>query len=1731
MRDYASIGDGAVFNPLHSRAALTVFAAELAMGLSRGVELSDEDRLTLAGYAGLGPLGDLFPDARGGWSDTAFAAYGGRLRDALGDEAFRGLRKAILTSYYTPAEIVREMVAALTAANLPAGARVLEPGCGAGAFLTECPADWRIVGVERDPVAARIAGLLRPSAEIIEDDMAKVAFGQEFDAAIGNVPFGETRHDFEGHKLAVADYFVLRAVDALVPGGIAILLASHNLMDKADDTARRLIDARAELVSAVRLPSSVFARDDARVVTDILVLRRRDDAGGQGIDWLASAEVPLDDAGASGRLNAAYTARPDAILGVLGARSSQYGPTLDVRLTGDFPARLRAWSDALTLTGPTAPAVAPDPLTETAEPNGTLVIAEDRRILRAEGGALVQAEYRGKPLSADGPGKTGPLTAALIGLAEQRARIIAAQQGAGCAEAARARGQVLLAAFHRRHGPINRVKHSATEDGEERARLVNLVGPFRADPRLAYVAALEDYDEDTDTAKPSRILRENVVTVSPEPDRAPDAKSALVISLVRRGRVDLGFMGWLLRDTPNAGSRTSILGDLGDMVFLDPIRSEWLLADEYLSGDVRGKLDEAENAARSNPDYTRNVDALTQVQPPALTFDEIDVKLGSVLNEPGEIAAFARNLLGITEGISVDRAGPDSWKVSANAGIRNLTVATTDYGTGRANAVDLLEAALNQRRLTITDEIDDPASGGRKRVVNTDETMAARDKIALIAEKFTEWLRADDARRDGITARYNRRFNRLRAREYSGDHLIFPGLELGMELRPHQRAAVWRALASPHGTLVAHGTGFGKTATYASVCRVARFLGIAGRPMVTVPNHLTLQTAAEFIKFYPTARVIVAEKDDMNRAGRARFLAKVQQSDADAVVIGHSAFERIPVSDGFRAEFVERELDELRTVLSGLGDEGASSRRAKRAIEKAIEKAEVALEELSKEHDHGITLDELGVDLLIVDEAHFFKNRTLNTKLTGVAGINPDGSRRADDMFLKCRLVERQGKIAGPVIMGTATPIANSIAEVRTFLDYLAGDLLRDMGIGSFDAFAAQFFDVVDTLEITPDGAGLRPSSRLGRFVNLPEMLAIWSQVADVKLEGDVDLPRPAVAGGRKQILTVPLNEDARVIQQSLVTRLERIKNGGVRPEVDNALAVTTDGRLLALDPRLVDPMAEGGAKLPVLAERIAAHWQESIAIRGTQIVFMNGGMRPSPRTGFCAYDELIGLLVAAGIPRSEIVTCRDEINTPAKEAKVHADLRAGRKRVFITNDIKGGVGLNIAERLYASYDADYPWRPAEMIQRDGRIIRQSNQCPRLLAEAGMTPEVHQYSLLTVSSFDSRIAQLLAAKARVIEAVMRAQIDQRSMDDIGSMELAFEEMKAIASGEPAFMVLAEAKAQVQRLRTLRTMHGNTHRRLARQIDWLSDEITRHGRRATYLERDRATATANAGVGLLIGGKPVAEGLSGADEAGEQSEVNRVFGRALDRAKAAVRSEHDRPVRFAHLRGFDLILAAEAEFFSFKYVIRLASGAGLSVEPGKMVPGAVLRAIHGTIDQIEDRIARSRRIVASAEAEIAESRARRGETFPHGAALAEIEDIHDEIEAHMVRAPEQRDRGLLDAAVARFKALGKASETTTQHSGPARKIVAAESVVARILAEAKAAAGQGTGGDRPGPPEPPVPALPAAAPVAAQSAAASSPETPRVSEAVQARSRPAEKRTSNPRPAADPRQLSLLDAFF
>jgi N12 class adenine-specific DNA methylase len=1719
MRDFASAECSANFNPLHTRAALTAAAAERAARLAPGAALTAQDRETLAGYAGLGPLADLFPDARGEFTDKAFAAYGARLRAAIGDAAFDRLRPAILTSYYTPAEIVREMVAALVAANLPAGARVLEPGCGAGAFLTECPADWRLVGIERDPVAARIAALLRPSAEVREADMTAVAFGQEFDVAIGNVPFGETRHVFDGHKMPVADYFVLRAVDALVPGGVAVLLASRNVMDKADDTARRLIDARAELVSAIRLPSSVFARDDARIVTDILVLRRRDDAGAAALDWLTTEEVELsDNPDADHRMNEFFIRRADAILGTLGERSSRFGPTLDVRRTEDFGARLRRWSETLVVKGPAVPAIAPDPLRATTEPEGTLVVGEDRRIFCARGGWLVAAEYRGKPLTADGPGKTGPLTAALIGLAEQRARIVAAQTGAGDAEAERESGRAALARFHRRHGPINRVKHSETGDGEERSRLVNLIGPFRDDPRLAYVAALEDYDEDTDSAKPSRILRENVVATSPEPNSAPDAKAALVISLARRGRVDLDFMGWLLRDTATGGARERVIAELGDLIFRDPARREWLLADEYLSGDVREKLDRAEAAARSDPDLRRNVDALTDVQPPALTFDEIDVKLGSVINTAGEIAAFARDLLGVCEGIDVERAGADAWKVSASYAVRCLTIATTDFGTARANAIDLIEAALNQRRFTITDETTDPVTGNPKRVTNNDETMAARDKIALIGQKFTEWLRADDTRRAAVTARYNRQFNRLRAREYSGDHLIFPGLELGMEMGAHQSNAIWRALASPYGSLIAHGTGFGKTATYAGICRVARYLGIAQRPMVTVPNHLTLQTAAEFIKFYPTARVIVAGKDDVTRRGRQRFLAKVAQSDADAIVIGHSAFERIPVSDEFRAEFVERELDELRDVLSGFGSDASSgsTRRAKRAIETAIEKASAKLVELTSGKDQGITLNDLGIDLLLVDEAHFFKNRTLNTKLTGVAGINPNGSQRADDMYLKCRLVERAGKIAGPVIMGTATPIANSIAEVRTFLDFLAGDLLREMGIGSFDAFAAQFFDVIDGLEISPDGAGLRPVSRLGRFVNLPEMLAIWSQVADVKLAGDVALPLPAVAGGRKEIVSVALNEDARAIQHTLVKRLEKIKNGGVQPKDDNALAVTTDGRLLALDPRLIDALAAPGAKLPAVADLVAANWRASAAIDGTQIVFMNGGLRPSPRTGFCAYDELIAMLVAQGIPRSQIVTCRDEINTPAKEAKVHADLRAGRKRVFITNDIKGGVGLNIAERLYASYDVDFPWRPAEMIQRDGRIVRQSNQCPRLLAAAGLVAEVRQYSFLTVASFDARIAQLLSAKARVIEAVMRAEIDQRSMDDVGSMELAFEEMKAIASGEPAFMVLAEAKAQAQKLRTLRVMYGNTQRRLERKVDWLGEQITKHERRALYLEHDLATATANAEAGLSLNGAVVAaspQGVEGAD----QAEINRAFGQAFDRARAAVQGEHDRPVRFARLRGFDCILAAEREFLGFKHVIRLAGRAEHVIEPGKMAPGSVLRALNASIDQIEDRIARSRRIVTEARAEITEARARLGVPFAQNDTLREIEAIHDEIEAQMRMDAGLRDRPGLDAAIRRFDALSARFKAAPTQAAPSRKADTAASVVARLIAEATARAESATPEDA----------------SAAIHVADAEPET---MPAPAPRGAPAPGRVSgraraNPRPRSDPRQLSLLDAFF
>ena len=1619
----------AALDPLSIRAAATAAAAERAFTMVPGNAVTWEDRAVLDGYAGLGPLSCMLDDGRGGFTDAAFADAGRRLRATLSPEDYEALRPAILTSYYTPTPIAAAMISVLERAGVGAGSRILEPGCGVGRMIGLAHGDWTVTGVEADPVAARIAQLLNPQARILKADLRDVTFGEEFEAVIGNVPFSDVKYPYGNDRLAVHDYFLARSLDALVPGGIAVLIASRYVLDKVSGDVRALLASKADLVDAVRLPSNVFSADGVSVVSDVLVFRKG--ASGGGARWQNTREFPLPGSGKLVAVNEHFLDNPERVLGDLAERSSAYGATLDVRGRADLVVALRGWVAGLPeLAAPAPAATAPAEALPANAIEGMLCIGADGAIREVAGGRLRSVHYRGSPVTRKGPGQTGPRTAALIGLAELRTRLVRAQQeGAapGLADGLREEGRRLWRAFVDRFGPLNRRVITTGADGEERERYPNQLGPFRFDPRFALVLAMEDYDQDTDTAVPAPILTREVISADEDPTHADSPAAGLAISLARRGRVDLAYVAKLCGQ-----SVSDVAADLEPFLYRDPVSGMMVLGDAYLSGDVVEKLEAAQEAAKADPAFLRNVAALEAVQPAPIAAGEIRLKLGAPILTPADVEAFADHLFGGKQTAHIGRFRTGGWLVQAANGHAHSVRATEDFGTPYVSGFDLLAAGLNQRPVTVTKEIDD-GQGGTRRVIDEAQTLAAREKLQAIRDAFQEWVFGDPARRDDLVARYNRAHNRYRARTYDGQHLTFPGLATSVTVRDYQANAIWRSLASDQSTMQALFVGAGKTLILSCIAMLSRRFGIARRPCVAVPNHIVAQFAAEVSRFFPAARVLAASDEDCTATGRQRFLAKVIGADADLIIIGHSAFQRIPVTLETETRFIRKEIGELRSSLADLEHaEGRSiTRTMKRMIERRVQKAEARLKEaLNEKKDRGVCFEDLGIDMLQVDECHFMKNLGYSTSMGNVAGISPDGSQRASDLLMKVRIVEDASPVKGPIVFATATPIANSIAELYTWLRYLADDLLHKAGIASFDAFAAAHCEVIENLEVSPDGATLRPVARLGKFCNLPELLALWGEIAEVVTADMVKLPVPEIVGGAPEIALVPMSDAGFEVQQILIKRLESIRAGKVRPDEDNALAVTTDGRLLGVDPRLVDPAAGPGEKLPAVADRMVQIYQATTKERGAQLAFLSVGVHPSKRTGFCAYDELIDLLVARGIPRNEIVTFREEVNTKIKEAKVHADIRQGRKRIVIASDAKAGVGLQIATRLAALHNICLPWRPCDLTQRIGRAQRFGNTYS----------SIEVVNWITEQSFDARLAELLFVKMKISDAVMRAGIDLREIDDISEMALTFNEMRALASGNPLLLLEAEMASELARLRTLSRLHFTADRRMSERMAWAQKALARTEREqaelaASIAQRDAAAASAH-GDGLVVAGIPV-----------PASSESQAFGKWLDAGLYGL------PQEAATLNGITLALKR----VDGEWSVHLDLPADTGVWVKKKAAGMIMRDMEDVLGLLGARARYAARRHAELEQEIADLGCRIGAPFPAAAMLSRLDDLHSELEAELRLAADQRRPGFAAEAAAEFEAMRGTMKAVAD--APRRERDKTRSVIADLLAIANQAAEQ------------------------------------------------------------------------
>lgn len=953
---------------------------------------------------------------------------------------------------------------------------------------------------------------------------------------------------------------------------------------------------------------------------------------------------------------------------------------------------------------------------------------------------------------------------------------------------------------------------------------------FKGDPDLPLLLSLENYNEETKKATKTAVFHERTIHRHVPVESADSPKAALVVTLNEKGRVDLEHISFLLRKSPE-----DFLPELQGAILLNPQTNEWETEDQYLSGNVREKLAVAEAASITDARFKENVEALRAVQPEDLKASDIDVRLGASWVPAGDVEKFIQELLDARD-VTVSHAPQiGSWIVNSGYTARSSVNNTTEFGTNRATALELIQDALNLKTPTIYDKVR--LSGeGEKFVVNAEATEAAREKQEKIKERFKQWIWQDDDRRERLVAKYNQEFNCVRLRVFNGEHLTLPGASQTITLRHHQKAAVWRILQTPNA-LLGHVVGAGKTYTMVAAAMELKRLGLARKPMFTVPNHMLGQFSSELLNLYPSANILAATKEDFERDRRRELMSRIATANWDAIIVTHSGFERIPMSAESKHEFFREQLHDLElAILEQKASQG--NRRIVKDLERAKKRLETKLKLLAADEkkDNTLTFEELGVDRLFVDEAHYFKNLFYISKMTRIAGLPQTASERAFDMFLKVQFIQRTSGGTG-VVFATGTPIANSVAEMFTMQRYLQMGALRKQRLHHFDSWAATFGEPVTAMELAPDGAGYRLNTRFARFVNVPELMQQFCQVADIQTAENLKLPVPEIHTGKPIVIRAPASRELKEIVAGLAKRAEALRNGRVDPSEDNMLKITSEGRKAALDLRLLHSRAPDhpDSKVNKAVERIFEIWKETAENRATQLVFCDLSTPSHFRGRFSVYDDIKRKLVARGIPENEIAFIQD-YDADAQKLALFKEVRAGRVRVLMGSTQKMGTGTNVQERLIALHHLDAPWRPADVEQREGRILRQGNQ----------NAAVQIYRYVTEGSFDAYMWQTLETKAKFINQIMTGDTHVRRIEDIDSRALTYAEVKAIASGNPLVIEKASIDAEIARFTRLRSQHAETQYRIRSTVRRLGEEIPIISQRLENVKLDIATRTETRG---------------------------------------------------------------------------------------------------------------------------------------------------------------------------------------------------------------------------------------------------------------------------------------------
>ena len=1468
-------------------------------------QATPEQQKILSRYVGWGGLADAFDPEKPAW-----AAEYTQLKELLTPEEYTAARGSTLNAHYTSPTVIRAIYEAVGRMGFETG-NILEPSCGVGNFFGMLPEEMRnsrLYGVELDSISGRIAKQLYPKADITVAGFETTDRRDFYDLAIGNVPFGQYQvrdKAYDKLNFSIHNYFFAKALDQVRPGGVVAFVTSRYTMDAKDSTVRRYLAQRAELLGAIRLPNDAFKKNaGAEVVSDIIFLQKRDRPLDIAPEWTQTGQT--EDGFA---INRYFLDHPEMVLGRQEPESTAHGMDYTVNPIEGLELADQLHDAVKYIRGTYQEAELPElgegeaiDTSIPADPNvknysytvvdGDVYYRENSRMVRPDLNATAEARVKG-----------------LVGLRECVQQLIDLQMDAATPDSAiqdkQAELNRLYDSFSAKYGLIN-----------DRANRL----AFADDSSYYLLCALEVIDEDGKLERKADMFTKRTIKPHKAVDTVDTASEALAVSIAEKACVDMAYMSELTGKTSD-----ELAAELQGVIFRVPGQLEkdgtphYVTADEYLSGNVRRKLRQAQRAAQQDPSFAVNVEALTAAQPKDLDASEIEVRLGATWIDKEYIQQFMYETFDtpfyLQRNIEVNYTPfTAEWQITGKSSVsQNNVAAYTTYGTSRANAYKLLEDSLNLRDVRIYDTVED-ADGKERRVLNAKETTLAAQKQQAIRDAFKDWIWKDPERRRTLVRQYNEEMNSTRPREYDGSHIVFGGMNPSITLREHQLNAIAHVMYGGN-TLLAHEVGAGKTFEMVAAAMESKRLGLCQKSLFVVPNHLTEQWASEFLRLYPSANILVTTKKDFETHNRKKFCARIATGDYDAIIMGHSQFEKIPISRERQERLLQEQIDEITEGIAEVKYSGGERFTVKQ-LERTKKSLEARLEKLQAESrkDDVVTFEQLGVDRLFVDEAHNYKNLFLYTKMRNVAGLSTSDAQKSSDMFAKCRYMDEITGNRG-VIFATGTPVSNSMTELYTMQRYLQYDRLQELNMTHFDCWASRFGETVTALELAPEGTGYRARTRFSKFFNLPELMNLFKEVADIKTADQLNLPTPEVE--YHNIVAQPTEHQQEMVK-ALSERASEVHRGSVDPSVDNMLKITSDGRKLGLDQRIVNQMLpdEPGTKVNQCVDNIMQIWRDGDADKLTQLVFCDistpqaapskkaakqldnpllHGLEEAipldePEPAFTIYEDIRQKLIAQGMPAEQIAFIH-EANTEVRKKELFSKVRTGQVRVLLGSTAKMGAGTNVQDRLVALHDLDCPWRPGDLAQRKGRIERQGNQ----------NPLVHVYRYVTEGTFDAYLWQTVENKQKFISQIMTSKSPVRSCDDVDETALSFAEIKALCAGDPRIKERMDLDVEVAKLKLMKADHQSKQYRLEDQLlKYFPQEIETNKGYIQGFEADLETLAAH---------PHPADGFAGMEIRGDVLTDKENAGAALLDACKEVKTSD--PVQIGSYRGFTMSVEFEA----------------------------------------------------------------------------------------------------------------------------------------------------------------------------------------------------------------------------